>query len=138
LHLWQKARNNNRWFAFWGAMAKPEPISQIELKRSLILIALIVGILALSTLLLFTQYWFIWPAIIVCLLMVVGYFTASKHLYQCPSCDKEFRITALEDFIALHGITRGSNGQLYEWKLLKCPECSKREKCYSIQNPKKE
>jgi hypothetical protein len=66
-------------------MAKPEPISKKELKTSSIIIALIVGAFILSTLLLFTQYWFAWPIIIVCLLIAVGYSTASKHLYQCPS-----------------------------------------------------
>jgi hypothetical protein len=117
-------------------MAKPEPISKKELKTSSIIIALIVGAFILSTLLLFTQYWFAWPIIIVCLLIAVGYSTASKHLYQCPSCKKKFKITVVQDFFAPHGITKGPNNQLYEWKLLKCPECTKRGKCYRAQDPK--
>jgi hypothetical protein len=117
-------------------MAKPDPISKKELKTSAIIIALIVGAFVLSTLLLFTQYWFAWPIIIVCLLIVVGYFTASKNLYQCPSRKKKFKITAVQDFFAPHGITKGPNNQLYEWKLLKCPECTKRGKCCRAQDPK--
>ena len=76
------------------------------------------------------RYWFVWPIILDCLLVAIGYFTVSKDLYQCPSCKKVFKITALQDFFALHGITKGSNGQVYEWKLLKWPGCNKREKCY--------
>jgi hypothetical protein len=123
-------RKNNRVVAFLGSMSKQAPISKRELKTSFLLIALIVGVIALSSLLLATQYWFVWPALIVCILIVVGYFTASKNIYQCPSCKETFKITKLQDFFALHGITKTSNGQLFEWKLVKCPGCSKREKCY--------
>jgi hypothetical protein len=111
-------------------MSKQAPISKRELKTSLPLIASIVGVFALSSLLLATQYWFVWPVIIACLLVTVGYFTASKDTYQCPSCEKTFKITAKQDFFAPHGITKNSNGQLFEWKLLKCPKCNKREKSF--------
>ena len=114
-------------------MLKQAPISKRELKTSILFIALIVGVIALSSLFLVTQYWFVWPVIIVCLFIAVGYFAASKYAYQCPSCDRAFNITALKDFFAPHGITKGSNKQLYEWKLLKCPGCNKREKCYRVQ-----
>jgi fatty-acid desaturase len=118
---------------FLGFMSKRAPIYKNELKTSLLLIALIVGVIALSSLLLFTQYWFVWPAIVACLLIAVGYFTASKDAYQCLSCEKAFKITALQDFFAPHGITKSPNGKLFEWKLLKCPGCSRREKCYRAQ-----
>ena len=111
-------------------MEKQAPISKKELKTSALLITLIVGIVTLSSLLLLTQYWFVWPAILVSMLIGVGYFSASNNFYQCPSCDKEFKITALQDFFAPHGITKNSTGQLFEWKLLKCPQCNTREKCY--------
>ena len=118
---------------FLGFMVKQAPISKRELKTSITLITLIVGVIALSSLLLITQYWFVWPAIIVCLLVAVGYFTASKNLYLCPSCSKAFTITALQDFFAPHGIAKASNGQLLEWKLLKCLNCKTRKKCYRTQ-----
>jgi hypothetical protein len=114
-------------------MSKQAPISKRELKTSLLLIASIVGVIALSSLLLASQYWFVFPVIIACFLVTVGYFTASKDTYQCPSCEKAFKITALQDFFAPHGITKSSNGQLFDWKQLKCPECNKREKCYRAQ-----
>ncbi len=114
-------------------MFKRVPISKRELNTSLLLIVLIVGVLALSSLLLVTAYWFIWPAIIVCVLVAVGYFMVSKDIYQCPSCQEAFKITKLQDFFALHGITRTSSGQFHEWKLLKCPGCRKREKCYRVK-----
>ena len=130
-------RKNNRMQVFFGFMAKQAPISKKELQLSVAVIALIVGVLALSSLLLVTQYWFVWPVVLVSLIVVVGYFTASKNFYQCPSCDQEFKITALQDFFAPHGIAKGSNGQFLEWKLLKCPQCSKREKCHRIGETKK-
>jgi fatty-acid desaturase len=126
-------RRNNSEVAFFASMSKQAPISKRELKKSLLLIVLIVGVIALSSLLLVTQYWFVWPAIIVCVLVAVGYFTASKDVYKCPSCKEEFKITKLQDFFAPHGITKTSKGQLHEWKLLKCPGCSKREKCYRVK-----
>lgn len=129
-------RKNNRRLALVGFMAKQAPIPKAEIKKSAILIALIVGIIALSSLLLLTQFWFVWPALIVGLLIVVGYFSASKNVYQCPSCDNEFKIKALQDFFAPHGLTKGSNGELFEWKQLKCPQCNAREKCYRSVPPK--
>jgi fatty-acid desaturase len=118
---------------FLSSMSKRVQISKRELKSSLLLITSIVGVIALSSLLLVTQYWFVWPAIIACLLVAVGYFTASKDIYQCRSCKEAFKITKLQDFFALHGITKTSSGELHEWKLLKCPGCSKREKCYRVK-----
>lgn len=118
---------------FLRSMFDQAPISKPELKTSLLLIVLIVGVIALSSLLLVAQYWFVWPAIIVCVLVAVGYFTASKDIYQCPSCKEAFKITKLQDFFALHGITKTSSGQLHEWKLLKCNGCSRREKCYRVK-----
>jgi hypothetical protein len=117
-------------------MTKHATISKKELKTSVALIALIVVAVVLSSLLLITQYWFVWPAFLISLLVIVGYFTASKNYYQCPSCDQQFKITALQDFFAPHGIAKNSNGQLLEWKLLKCPQCNKREKCYRTKEPK--
>ena len=120
-------------YTFLGFMSKQAPISKRELKTSLLVIALLVGVLSLSSLLLVTQYWFVWPAIVACLLVAVGYFAASKTPYQCPSCEKAFKINALQDFFAPQGITKSSNGQLLEWKLLKCTGCNRREKCYRAQ-----
>jgi hypothetical protein len=116
-------------------MAKKTPISKRELRNSVAFITLILGITILSSLLLLTQYWFVWPIVLAILFIVIGYFTSSKDFYQCPSCDTTFKITALQDFLAPHGITKGSNGELFEWKLLKCPQCSLREKCYRTQVP---
>jgi fatty-acid desaturase len=118
---------------FLVVMTKPAAIPKKELKQSILVIALLVGVLVVSTLLLVTPYWFVWPAIVVCLLVGIGYFSASKHPYQCPSCNRQFRITALQDFFAFHGISKGSNGEVYEWKRLKCPQCRRREKCYRVE-----
>jgi len=114
-------------------MVEQSPISKRELKTSIAVIALIVGVIALSSLLLFTQYWFVWPIVLASMLIAIGYFTASKDFYQCPSCDTAFKTTTLQDFFALHGITKGSNGELFEWKILKCPKCNLREKCFCTQ-----
>jgi uncharacterized C2H2 Zn-finger protein len=116
-------------------MAKKAPISKRELRTSIALITLILGITILSSLLLLTQYWFVWLIVLASMFIVVGYFTASKDFYQCPSCDTTFRITAIQDFFAPHGITKGLDGELFEWKLLKCPQCNLREKCYRTQVP---
>jgi hypothetical protein len=114
-------------------MAKPEPISKRELKISLGVITLIIAVLLLSSLLLFTPYWFVWPIILAGLLVTIGYTTASKNFYGCPSCKKEFKISALQDFFAPHGISRGPKVELYEWKVLKCPDCHNRQKCFRVK-----
>jgi membrane protein YdbS with pleckstrin-like domain len=88
-------RKNNRAIVFFGSMSKQAPITKRELKTSFLLIVLIVGVIALSSLLLVTQYWFVWPVLIVCILVAVGYFTASKNVYQCSSCKEAFKITKL-------------------------------------------
>jgi len=115
-------------------MAKPVSIPKKELQWSVVVIALIIGAFVLSPLVLFTPYWFVWPAILLCSLFTIGCFSASKHPYQCPSCKNTFKITVLQDFFAPHGVTKGSNWDLFEWKLLKYPECNKREKCYRVEN----
>lgn len=115
-------------------MATPAPIPKKELKRSLVAIAIIAAALSLSFLVFLTHYWFVWPAILIIILVTIGYFAASKHSYQCPSCSQEFKITAIQDFFAPHGISKDPNGELYEWKLLKCPNCKKRQKCYRVKN----
>jgi uncharacterized C2H2 Zn-finger protein len=117
-------------------MIEQAPIAKRELKTSIALIAFIVGVLTVSSFLLLTQYWFVWPALLVSMLIVIGYFAASKNLYQCPPCNNAFKITALQDFFAPHGITKSSDGKLLEWKLLKCPQCGKRIKCYRVQESK--
>jgi hypothetical protein len=114
-------------------MGKSAPIPRREIKRSIGYIAVIVSIIAVSSLLLTTQYWFVWPVIIIGLLIAIGYLTTSKDPYQCPSCNKPFRITALQDFLAPHGVSKGENGEIYEWKLLKCHGCNKRQKCYRAE-----
>ena len=114
-------------------MAKPAPVSKKEIKQSGLIIALLIGAIVISTPLLFTSYWFVWPVIVVCLLLGVGYFSVSKHPYKCSSSHQPFTISALQDFFAPHGISKGSNGEVYEWKLLKCPQCHRREKCYRVE-----
>jgi hypothetical protein len=115
-------------------MAKKAPISKRELRISVAIIISIMAIIMLNSILLLPECWYIWLIVLVCFLVAVGYFAASKEFYQCPSCRKAFKISALQDFFAPHGITRDSNGQLFEWKLLKCPQCKKREKCYRTNN----
>ena len=105
----------------FGCYGKASAVPKKEIKQSVLVIVLLIGIIVISTPLLLSSYWFVWPIIVVCLLIGVGYFSVSKHPYQCPSCNKQFRITALQDFFAPHGISRGSNGEVYEWKMLKCP-----------------
>ena len=117
-------------------MTDRAPISKRELKTSAAVIALLIGGIIVSSILLATPYWFLWPIITVCLLITVGYFSASKYSYQCPICKKEFKITALQDFFAPHGISRGPDRELYEWKLLKCPSCGKRMKCFRVEPAK--
>ena len=113
-------------------MAKRVAISKQELKQSIAYIAIIAGIIAVSSLLLTTHFWFLWPIIVGATLITIGIFFGSKAFYQCPCCIKPFKISAIQDFFAPHGISRGKKGEINEWKLLKCPSCSKREKCYRV------
>ena len=115
-------------------MAKKVPIPKRELRISVAMIISIAAIIVPISILLLLEYWYIWLIVLVCLLVAVGFFAASKDFYQCPSCRKAFKISALQDFFAPHGITRNSNGQLFDWKLLKCHQCKKREKCYRTNN----
>ena len=117
-------------------MTDRAPLSKRELKTSVAVIALLVLSIIASSILLATSYWFLWPVIAVCPLIAVGYFSSSKYSYRCSSCKKELKITVLQDFFAPHGINRGPSGELYEWKLLKCPSCSKRVKCFRVEPAK--
>jgi len=117
-------------------MTDRAPISKKELKTSVAVIAFLIAGIILSSTLLVTPYWFLWPIITVCLLIAVGYFSASKYSYQCPNCKKEFKLTALQDFFAPHGISKGPDGELYEWKLLRCSSCGKRMRCFRVESAK--
>jgi hypothetical protein len=114
-------------------MEPPEPVTRRELHRSLAGIAIIVLVLVTSSLLLFTELWFIWPIILMVILLAIGALTVSKKPWQCPSCGTVFKITALQDLFAPHGMSRGSKGELLEWKILKCPACGKRSTCHPVR-----
>ena len=114
-------------------MEPPFPITRKEWHISLVWISVILMVLLVSSLLLFTTFWFIWPLIVVVILVAVGSLTGSKKSWQCPSCGAIYKITALQDFLAPHGISKGSQGELLEWKSLKCTSCSKRSKCFPVR-----
>ena len=113
-------------------MVKPAPVSKKEIKWSILVITLFIGAIVISTPILLTSYWFVWPIIVVCLLVGLGYFSASKHPYQCSLNHEPFTITVLQDFFAPHGVSKDPNGEVYEWKMLKCPGCKKRQKCFRV------
>jgi hypothetical protein len=116
-------------------MDKIQSITKSEMRRSLGFILLLVIVLGVSTLLFWTPVWYLWFPIVIIILGIIAYTAASKSHYLCPVCHEQFTITALQDFFAPHGITK-IDGKWVEWKLLKCPKCLTRSKCYPLQeNP---
>jgi uncharacterized C2H2 Zn-finger protein len=115
-------------------LEKRLPVTDGELRSSLLGLIIIVIVIAASALLLLTTFWFVWPMILVLALVIIAYITASKKLWRCPSCGKTYRISVLQDFLAFHGLEKGVDGRYYEWKDLKCPSCGERSRAYPVSD----
>ncbi len=92
---------------------------------SLIIFVLVI---AFGALVLFTDYWYIWPVLVVGGVVILVFRQTKRFACRCRVCEKEFEISFMTNLLAPHGVDKGGS-----WQWLKCPGCQKRTKATVIK-----
>lgn len=82
-----------------------------------LLIFIFITIFGISTILLFSGYWYYWLVMVIIVLVLIAELHAKNFVYRCPRCGKVFGISALEDLLGPNVVNK---------KYLKCPLCRRR------------
>lgn len=111
-------------------MTEYTQITKQERKKSILLIVCFTLVLVVSLPLLFTNYWYVWMAMLitgVSLLMIVIGKGETKKVYKCPKCSHEFTLSLFTTLFAMHGVTKKENTWC-EWKYVECPLCHEKSR----------
>jgi hypothetical protein len=82
-----------------------------------------VVVITLGALLLFTDYWYLWPILLVGGVVILVLRQTKNYACRCRKCGYEFEISFLTNLLAPHGVDREGS-----WQWVKCPGCEKRTK----------
>lgn len=85
--------------------------------QTALLIFIFTTIFGISTVLLFSGYWYFWLLLVIVVLALLAELHARNFAYCCPRCGKVFGISALEDLLGPNVANK---------KYLKCPLCRRR------------
>lgn len=85
-------------------------------------------VITLGALLLFTDYWYIWPVLVIGGTVILVLRQTKHYACRCRECGHEFEISFLTNLLAPHGVDRAGS-----WQWLKCPDCQKRTKVAVIR-----
>lgn len=84
--------------------------------------------ITLGALLLFTDYWYLWPVLVVGGVVILVLWQTRNYACRCRNCEHEFEISFLTNLFAPHGLDGEGS-----WQWLKCPSCEKRTKVKVIK-----
>lgn len=87
-----------------------------------------VVVITLGTLLLFTDYWYLWLLLVVGGVVILVLRQTKKYACRCRNCGNEFEISFLSNLLAPHGVDKEGS-----WQWLKCPSCEQRTKVTVIK-----
>jgi hypothetical protein len=73
--------------------------------------------------LLFTDYWFLWPILVLCGVVILVWRQTRRYACRCRVCGHEFEISFSTNLLAPHGVDKTGG-----WQWLMCPGCHKRTK----------
>lgn len=85
--------------------------------QTALLIFIFITIFVISTVLLFSGYWYYWLLIVIVVLALLAELRVRYFVYRCPRCGKVFGISALDDILGPNAANK---------KYLKCPLCRRR------------
>lgn len=86
-------------------------------------LVIFVVVITLGSLLLFTDFWYLWPILVVGGVVILVLRQTRNYACRCRDCGYEFEITFLTNLLAPHGVDREGS-----WQWLKCPGCQQRTK----------
>lgn len=115
-------------------MKEYKEVTKKEWKDSIIVIAIFIGIVTVSSVLFFTAYWYLWFIILgVSMVGIIALVVRQEGgvLFKCPVCGQEFEISALKSAFSPHGVTKKED-KWYEWKYLECPVCHGKNKMIPV------
>ncbi len=85
--------------------------------KTAFLLFIFVTVMSLSSIILFSEYWYFWLLIVVGGMTLIVTWHAKNFAYRCPGCGEIFEVSAMEDFFGPNGVNK---------KYLRCPKCGKR------------
>jgi hypothetical protein len=96
--------------------------------RGIASLVIFILVIAFGSLLLFTDYWYVWPILIVGGIVILTRFQTKHYACRCRECGHEFEISFMTNLLAPHGIDKEGS-----WQWLKCPGCKHRTKVTVIK-----
>ena len=104
-----------------------DPTRKDWIKGIASLVIFVVAI-TLGSLLLFTDYWYLWPILLVVGVLILVLRQTRQFACRCRTCGHQFDISFLSNLLAPHGVDQGGS-----WQWLKYPSCQKRRKVTVIK-----
>jgi len=108
-----------------GKYQDPSRLDWVTGIASLVIFILMI---TFGALLLFTDYWYIWPILVVGGVIILVHRQTRRYACRCRSCGCEFEISFLTNLLSPHGVDRTGS-----WQWVKCPDCLKRRKVTVIK-----
>ena len=87
-----------------------------------------VVVITLGALFLFTDYWYVWPVLVLGGMVILVLRQTKNYACRCRECEHEFEISFLTNLLSPNGVDRAGS-----WQWLKCPSCEKRTKVTVIK-----
>ena len=87
-----------------------------------------VVVITVGAALLFTNYWYLWPIIVIGGVVILVLRQTKNYACRCRECGHEFEISFLTNLISPHGVDKKGS-----WQWVKCPECDQRTKVTVIK-----
>jgi len=85
-------------------------------------------VITFGALFLFTDYWYIWPILVVCGVAILVLRQTRNYACRCRDCGEEFEISFFINLISPHGVDKEGS-----WQWVKCPSCEKRTRVTVIK-----
>jgi hypothetical protein len=91
-------------------------------------LAVFVLVITFGALLLFTDYWYLWLALVMGGVVILVWRQTRRYACRCRICGHEFEISFITNLLAPHGVDKTGG-----WQWLMCPNCQKRTKVTVIK-----
>ena len=91
-------------------------------------LVIFVLVITISALLLFTDYWFLWPVLVLGGIVILVRWHTKQYACRCRNCEAEFEISFFTNLLAPHGVDKEGS-----WQWVRCPNCQKRTKITVIK-----
>jgi hypothetical protein len=91
-------------------------------------LVIFVLVIAFGALFLFTDYWYIWPILVLGGTVILVLRQTKNYACRCRNCGHEFEISFLTSFLSPHGVDKQGS-----WQWVKCPGCQQRSKATVIK-----